>query len=62
MKRECIGSEVKGKGMSMVVPPYFPPPSTSNYHADSHSSKVGIVEESTCKEPKRTYLTSSDVI
>ena len=48
--------------MSVVVPPSFPPPSTSNYYAASHSSKIEIVEESTHKEPKRTYLTSADVI
>ena len=57
-----MNREVKGKEMSVVVPPSFPPPSTSNYYAASHSSKIEIVEESTHKEPKRTYLTSADVI
>lgn len=57
-----MNREVKGKEMSVLVPPPFPPPSTSNYYADSHSSKIEIVEESIHKEPKRTYLTSADVI
>lgn len=47
--------------MSMVVPSSLPPSSTSNYHADSHSSKVGIVEEALVRNQK-TYLTGSDVI
>ena len=48
--------------MNVVIPPFFPSPSTTNHYTDSHSSKTGVVEDSAHDGPKRTYQTSTDVI